>query len=437
MLKKNGKTSGASSSIFDATDLKLHRLHETFFVVPRTLTTDSNCNPLESQQSGAKNLCNSAVHFVKELSGKKGTDIKERCDYLPYWLHEEIGNLYKEHNKIINSIPFIKALIEAVGKATKTIIKDKCNSLHYDGLITLDEWKIRKLLYIYFKKFDELSRDVNRTNNDKCSKHNKYLNSIDSLYKTYYTKLGCGGWFTFGPDYFPCRSWHNPNRLLPKVKTCKDQSTSGSSGFLFWPFGGGSSSSRSSSSSQVGTGKAVSTSVPKGGPATLVAGSTGAVSAQGSKLTAVQTPRPVDPATVGRVDAAGTLLGQDLVKGSTERKNIKVLIIMIIMIMEIMIIKMMMMMVNMLIMVIVIIVINMIVVINTIVVIIVINTIVVIIVINMMTMLAMEIMIIMMSMMSMKKNYQDADQKIHTVIATGGKYACHISRDVTLITNMG
>ncbi|KMZ81213.1 hypothetical protein PVIIG_02695 [Plasmodium vivax India VII] len=152
----------------DATDLNLHTLHKDFFVIPKTLKTDSNCDPLEKQQKGAKNLCNSAVHFVKELSGKQGTENYRRCKYLPYWLHDEIGKLYKEHNKNIDSIPFIKPLIEAVDKATKTITNDKCNSLHYDGSITLDEWKARKLLYIYFKNFDELSREVSRPSNDKC-----------------------------------------------------------------------------------------------------------------------------------------------------------------------------------------------------------------------------------------------------------------------------
>ncbi|CAG9480883.1 unnamed protein product [Plasmodium vivax] len=293
----------------DATDLNLHTLHKDFFVIPKTLKTDSNCDPLEKQQKGAKNLCNSAVHFVKELSGKQGTENYRRCKYLPYWLHDEIGKLYKEHNKNIDSIPFIKPLIEAVDKATKTITNDKCNSLHYDGSITLDEWKARKLLYIYFKNFDELSREVSRPSNDKCSKHNKYLNSINSLYKTYYKKLQCNGWLSFGRDYFYCSSLYDPNRLLPKV-TCKDQSTSRSTGFSFWPFGGGSSSSRSSSSSQVGTRQAVSASVPKGGPSTPVAGSTGALSAQGAKLIVVQIPKPVDSATVGRLDAAGTLSGR-------------------------------------------------------------------------------------------------------------------------------
>ncbi|GAB69391.1 CYIR protein, partial [Plasmodium cynomolgi strain B] len=295
----------------DATALGFHTLHEKFFVIPKQLTNDSNCDPLEKKQRGAKDLCNNVVHFLKEIAKKKGTEQYQLCSYLPYWLYAEIAKFKVDNNAKISTISFIKELTEAVKKAKNGISGYKCNVSLYDANITLDEWKIRKFLYIYFKKFDELSRDVNRTNNDKCSKHNKYLNSINSLYKTYYTKLGCGGWFwSIGPDYFPCSSSYNPNKLLPKVTTCKDQSPSRSTLLSFLPFWGSSSSSHSSSSSQASTGNPASSDVPKDGPSKPVAGSVGGVSAPGTKLNVVKSPRPVGPATVGRLDATGTLNGR-------------------------------------------------------------------------------------------------------------------------------
>ncbi|KNA00212.1 hypothetical protein PVNG_06421, partial [Plasmodium vivax North Korean] len=211
----------------DATALDLHILHKDFFVTPRTPSVDTNCSLLDSKKIGAKNLCNNVVHFLKEIAKKKGTESDQRCSYLPYWLYDEIAKIHEKHNEKISTITFIKDLTEAVNKAKKGIPENKCTVSLYDPNITLDDWKKRKITYIYFNKHDAIKSSVNRPNNDKCSQHFKYLNSFYPLYQTFYKQFSCVNWFPSNPDYFKCSYVYNPDKLLTTVKKCSTGSSGG------------------------------------------------------------------------------------------------------------------------------------------------------------------------------------------------------------------
>ncbi|SCO65526.1 VIR protein [Plasmodium vivax] len=251
----------------DATALDLHILHKDFFVTPRTPSVDTNCSLLDSKKIGAKNLCNNVVHFLKEIAKKKGTESYQRCSYLPYWLYDEIAKIHEKHNEKISTITFIKDLTEAVNKAKKGIPENKCTVSLYDPNITLDDWKKRKITYIYFNKHDAIKSSVNRPNNDKCSQHFKYLNSFYPLYQTFYKQFSCVNWFPSNPDYFKCSYVYNPDKLLTTVKKC---STGSSGGGSSWPslFSFGSSSPRASQSLASGTRQGASSSLGSGGSVT-------------------------------------------------------------------------------------------------------------------------------------------------------------------------
>ncbi|CAG9483645.1 unnamed protein product [Plasmodium vivax] len=272
----------------DATVLDLDILHKDFFVTSKTPSADSNCNSLDKQKSGVKDLCNKTVHFLKEIAKSKGKESGQRCNYLPYWLYDEIAKIHEKHQDKISTISFIKELTDAVNKANKGITVNKCNALLYDPYITLDDWKKKKISYIYFNKHDEIKANVNRQSKDKCDKYLKYLNSYAPLYKKYYGE-NCGGWFFNGSSYLKCDRKYDPNVLLPTVQKCSTGSTGGGGTFLSL-LGLGSSPSRSSQSSASGTRQGAASSVGSAAVSPLSSQSRDALQLAGSRGATSQLP---------------------------------------------------------------------------------------------------------------------------------------------------
>ncbi|KMZ88914.1 hypothetical protein PVBG_06289 [Plasmodium vivax Brazil I] len=285
-------------------------MHENFFVKKGNISETSNyCNVFDikgKENKRAKELCNNLVQFLKEIAVKPaGEERNNLCSYLPYWLYDEIWGIHSDRKKNIEHIPFVKDLIDAGNNARSKIPNNKCSRLPYYSHINLDEWKKRKISYIYFKKYNEIEGMINAPKKDNCNNHYIYLNNIASLYKLYNQTncTGIGSWFTTS-DYFICDSRYDPSKLLLKVATCKDQvarsSSGGGSGFSILSLFGGSSSSRGSSESKEATREQAPASVPKDGSHTPVKGAGSDVSTQGAKLTVVAPPRNVESAPMGR-----------------------------------------------------------------------------------------------------------------------------------------
>ncbi|KMZ85547.1 hypothetical protein PVBG_06314 [Plasmodium vivax Brazil I] len=285
-------------------------MHEKFFVKKRNISETGNyCNVFDiksKENKRAKELCNNLVQFLKEIAVKKEREeINNLCSYLPYWLYDEIWRIHLDRKKNIKHIPFVKNLIDAVNNAISKIPNNKCRTLPYDGHINLDEWKKRKISYIYFKKYNDIKGNIKPEKKDNCNNHYKYLNNIASLYKLYNQSncTGFGSWFATY-DYFICDSKYDPSKLLSKVATCKDQvprrSSGGGSSFSILSLLGGSSSSRGSSKSKAATREQVPASVPKDGSHTPVKSAGSDVSTEGTKLTGVAPSRNEESAPMGR-----------------------------------------------------------------------------------------------------------------------------------------
>ncbi|SCA59602.1 Plasmodium vivax Vir protein, putative [Plasmodium vivax] len=262
-------------------DLKLNSIYDDFFSKSEKSKFDSACNVLDKHSKDHKDLrqlCTKFVGFLEKISKlEKKPERDYHCDYLTYWLYDEIGKIYNDHTSKINTVQFVKDLIDVGNDVNKNkIVKNTCTIKNENG-VSLDEWKKRKISYIYFKKHDKIKGSVTQKNIDKCDKYFAYLDYINSFYEAY-KKENCKSIFfilSYVPNYFDCSSKYNPNDLLSEVKPCKDKKSSssggGSSGSFFgwlsWGSSGGTPSSKGSTGAQA-TEKAV------GARNTAAAGST-------------------------------------------------------------------------------------------------------------------------------------------------------------------
>ncbi|KMZ96515.1 hypothetical protein PVNG_06346 [Plasmodium vivax North Korean] len=243
-------------------DLQLNSIYEELFSKSGTSKFDNACDVLNKYSKDHKDLrqlCIKLVNFLEKISElKKKSEHDDRCDYLTYWLYEEIGKIYDNHSTKINTVQFVKDLIGVGNDVNNKNIKSNTCTIKTDNNASLEEWKKRKISYIYFKKHDKIKGSVSRTNIDKCDKYFAYLDYINSLYEAY-KKEHCKKTFwllSYVPNYFDCDGKFNPNDLLTKVKPCKDKRSSssggGSGGSFFGLFSWGSSGGTSSSKSSTG-----------------------------------------------------------------------------------------------------------------------------------------------------------------------------------------
>ncbi|SCA60282.1 VIR protein [Plasmodium vivax] len=264
-MSKPGAAPAVSAADLEkaASALNLHRMHEDYLVKKTNIAnSDEYCKIFDKKHTNikdAKNLCNNMVHFIKDIAEKKTVDENTKlCSYFPYWLYDEIGKIHNDHNNKISNIPFIKDLIDAGNNAIKAIKTKRCKELPYDGAVSLDEWKKRKISYIYLKKYNDNLKNIKAKPNDKCKLFTTYLNNMTPLYSTY--KKECKPsflWVVTGPDYADCNSTNNPNNLLALLKDCKESTGSGSTGWGSL-FSWSSSSNRASSTGRDNTAAVVS-----------------------------------------------------------------------------------------------------------------------------------------------------------------------------------
>ncbi|KNA00921.1 hypothetical protein PVNG_05351, partial [Plasmodium vivax North Korean] len=143
--------------------LQLNKLYEEFFKNDEKSKYDDYCNALtkyNTQHKGTQDLCVKLVRFVKKIAEwKNKQESYKYCNYLQYWLYDEIKGIYKEHTKKFGEIPFSKELIEIANKVNKEIKKNDC-TLKHEKEVTLDELIKRKFSHIYLKKYDEIKQNV-------------------------------------------------------------------------------------------------------------------------------------------------------------------------------------------------------------------------------------------------------------------------------------
>ncbi|KMZ98398.1 hypothetical protein PVNG_06312, partial [Plasmodium vivax North Korean] len=114
--------------------LQLNKLYEEFFKNDEKSKYDDYCNALtkyNTQHKGTQDLCVKLVRFVKKIAEwKNKQESYKYCNYLQYWLYDEIKGIYKEHTKKFGEIPFSKELIEIANKVNKEIKKNDCTLKH-------------------------------------------------------------------------------------------------------------------------------------------------------------------------------------------------------------------------------------------------------------------------------------------------------------------
>ncbi|SCA60090.1 VIR protein [Plasmodium vivax] len=235
--------------------LQLNSLYEEFFKSAEKSKYDNYCNALtkyNNPHKGTQDICIKLVGFVKKIAEWKNKEESVKyCNYLQYWLYDEIKGIYKEHTKKFGEIPFSKELIDIADKVNKEVKQNYC-TLKHEKDVTLDELIKRKFSHIYLKKYDEIKKNVDAKGKDKCNMYITYLKYIDALHKNY-KKNDCAKLYFWSPtpNYTDCSSKHDPNKLIPLLNNCKDEGSKGgskpNSGSLLFGWWGSSSTPSSSS----------------------------------------------------------------------------------------------------------------------------------------------------------------------------------------------
>ncbi|CAI7724270.1 PIR protein [Plasmodium vivax] len=261
-----------------AQDLGLNKLYDEFYAKKTSSKFFDDCKVLDDHDKthiGVKELCTKLISSLEQLAAMraKNKDYNDRCNYLPYWLFDELGNIYKKYPpKKDENIPFVNKLIDIGNRLNLKISGNRCYSLPYRNSTSMDEHKNRKNSYIYLKKYDEIKQIINDKGKGKCDLYIKYLKYIDSLHKKYKTDDCRVYLFSPTPNYADCDSKYDPSKLISILNECKGtESSGGGSRSTGWWFSGllgssnGSSPSRNDASVAAPT-KSVGKEVDKGRP---------------------------------------------------------------------------------------------------------------------------------------------------------------------------
>ncbi|VUZ99599.1 PIR protein, partial [Plasmodium vivax] len=172
-----------------AQELGHNELYAHFYVEksnPKFLKDCDELDSLDKTYKGVKKICIKLVSSLEKLAeiGKNKTEYDDYCNYLPHWLFDEVGKIYKPApSKKDDTIPFFNKLADIGNKVNWKIPRYRCNTLPSRNYVSLDERKNRKNAYIYLKKYEEIKPIINAKGKGKCDQYVKYLNYIDSLNK--------------------------------------------------------------------------------------------------------------------------------------------------------------------------------------------------------------------------------------------------------------
>ncbi|CAG9480072.1 unnamed protein product [Plasmodium vivax] len=229
----------------DAKQLGLDKLYEQIFSKDgKSDKLNKHCDVFNGNgKESAKQLCTKFVYFLEKIADVKGyTENNNHCNYMHYWLYDEIGKIHnKEHSKTFGSLPWSKEFIDVWKKVNSEIKKYTTCTINPENDVRLDELIKRKLSFIYLKKFDDIKKIIDSPNQNKC-KYKTYLTNISPFYKKYKSeKCKNLGFFSYYPNFADCSSssLYDPNKLILQLKDCKgDESTGGGNkGNGSWFFG--------------------------------------------------------------------------------------------------------------------------------------------------------------------------------------------------------
>ncbi|GAW84325.1 variable surface protein, partial [Plasmodium gonderi] len=206
-------------------ELELNEMFKEFFTNQEISNSHSYCKELEKYNSlhgGVSNLCSKLVGFLERIPQTiDGTMRNNYCEYLTYWMHDKVREIYTGTSEKTGDIPFFKGLIDVMDKVNDQIKENKCK-IQYDYKISLDEWRNRKFSYIYLKKYNDIKKIINGEAIAKCNMYNTYLNKIKTLYTTYRINKCSGFWIFYSiPNYADCYSNHKPHELISILNNCK------------------------------------------------------------------------------------------------------------------------------------------------------------------------------------------------------------------------
>ncbi|GAW84737.1 variable surface protein, partial [Plasmodium gonderi] len=218
-----------------AKSVKLDVIYDDFFSNNGNSKFGTECNVFDSRDKkneDAKNICPKLVYLLEKIAeNNNNTERSDHCDYLTYWFYEEIEKIHKDHSNYIRDVSFVKDLMDIEKKVNKNYTGKYYCSLKPQERINLNEWKKRKLLYIYFKKHNHIKETISKDQN-KCNDYLIYLKHINSLYEKYY-KEKCPTFFTlFLPNYISCDTEFKPNKLINTIGKCEVQVPRSNSGLL-------------------------------------------------------------------------------------------------------------------------------------------------------------------------------------------------------------
>ncbi|KMZ96022.1 hypothetical protein PVNG_06254 [Plasmodium vivax North Korean] len=173
-------------------------LYDDFYVKDSKSNFINECNALDNHEKthkGVKELCMKLVSSLDKLSKMetKSQERKDRCDYLPYWLYDEIGKIYKKNtSKRNNTQPVKKQISGGKKKNKKKIKKNKCTTKTQNHN-NREEEKKKKKYYNNYKKKNKQSSNDNRPKNNKKSKQNKKHKNIEKCQVSRSSSGGGGG----------------------------------------------------------------------------------------------------------------------------------------------------------------------------------------------------------------------------------------------------
>ncbi|VUZ94232.1 PIR protein [Plasmodium vivax] len=208
-----------------AKQLELDNMYDIEFFSKKGNPKNSNyCNAFTGKNptdTKAKDLCNKLIYHLENI-GEKKPQSDNYCNYLRYWLYDEIGKIHTNQSDKVEKIPFFKNLIDAWYKFNSEKLKYACSSPYVNG-VSLKELKTRKLSYIYFKNEDNIQKISMSKDTAVCSKYLTYIQSFSSLYDKY-KKTECVPGFLFspiGPHHFPCKHKYDIKALISALEDCK------------------------------------------------------------------------------------------------------------------------------------------------------------------------------------------------------------------------
>ncbi|GAW84174.1 variable surface protein [Plasmodium gonderi] len=220
------KTTATLSLEEAAKSLKLNEMFEEFFANQETFNYQSYCNKVETYDSkydGVSDLCRKLVGFLEKVHQNSYIKMhKDYCDYLTYWLHDKVGEIYTSTSEKTADIPFFKGLIDVINTVNGKVKEHKCK-IQYDYETTLDEWRNRKFTYIYLKKYNDIKKGISAKTKDNCNTYITYINNIHTLYKKYKGDCKLGIFWYSGPNYADCSFMYNPDKLISTLNDCNDE----------------------------------------------------------------------------------------------------------------------------------------------------------------------------------------------------------------------